>query len=438
MKTFFFTSFLLVFSIICSAQSNHCIKNRYAQDTLFSLSQLDIRKDVKYGISNNWPGSGSMDLHMDIYMPDMSIDPILERPLAILVHGGAFLAGDKKDMEYYAKAYAQRGIVAVSIQYQLGWDCPSTDLLGICVQCGTKYANLNKAIYRAVQDTRGALKYLISNASTYKIDTSAIFLMGESAGSITALHASYWNQAEADSFCSTCPSVLGSLDTVNHQLSNQINIKGIIDNCGAITKPAAIDNNSIPVIGFHDELDCVVPYGNNRLLNCLGCTAFTYASGSNTIHNRLKSNGVHTQMNTKALSLGHCSYPKSAIVGKSICFIKSIFCKNTTTSSTNDIWNAPKCDSGYVVSTPNLVHEKLAVYPNPSQGNVTISLPSSISASYHVKVLNSKGQTILDQWINSSDAKLDLRNTAPGLKFLFIYNRQGELISQNRIVSYNF
>lgn len=417
-----------------AAQTNHCIKNRYSQDTFFSLNQIDTLQNIKYGISNIWPGTGTQDLHMDVYMPKTAIDPLEKRPLIILIHGGAFLSGDKKDMAYFGNAYAQRGFVAVSIQYQLGWDCPNTNFLTICVQCGTKASNLIKAAYRAMQDTRGAIKYLVNNAATYEIDTAAIFLMGESAGSITALQTAFLNQHEVDSICTTCKPTLGSLDTVNAHLDNSFTIKAIVDNCGAINKLSTIDNNNIPVIGFHDDLDCVVPYGNGRVLNCLGCTAFNFVSGSNSIYSRLKSNGICAQMNSKIGSLNHCSYPKAAIVGKSSCFMKDLMCKNCATFANTAINNIPSCDSGYIMSTPEINANELNIYPNPSKGNFTIEWSDKHYANCFVRVMDINGSLIMEKQLEKAETTFNLTETTQGLKFIFLYSCSGELLAIKKII----
>lgn len=427
----FFALFTWAHSVV--GQTNHCIKNRYSQDTFFNLSQIDTLQNIMYGQSNIWPGSGTIDLKMDVYMPDTTIDPLTKRPLVLLIHGGAFLVGNKTDMRYFGNAYAQRGFVAVSIQYQLGWDCPTNNILALCVQCGSKNANLLKAAYRAIQETRGALKYLVTNAANYQIDTSLIFLMGESAGSITALHTAFLNQKEVDTICPNCKPTLGGLDTVNHHLNNAFTIKGVIDHCGAINKLSAIDNNDIPVIGFHDELDCVVPYGNARLINCLGCTAFSFASGSNSIHNKLKSNGVHTQMNTVGLSLGHCSYPKATLAGKSSCFMKSIFCQNQVNLTTRTIGNVPNCDSGYVLSNPEINANELVVYPNPAKQDFSISWNGHHLKNSTIRIMDAKGSLLLSKPFLNNYINVTLNETTAGLKFIFIYNEKNELLAVKKI-----
>jgi hypothetical protein len=431
----FFIALLLLAPIVASAQFNQCIKGRYSNDSIFSTSQLKIVKDIDYAKRKKWPGSDSMTLKMDVYMPDTSLDPVKKRPLILLIHGGAFLTGNKSNMKYFGEAYAQRGFVAVSIQYQLGWNCPSTDILSLCLLCGNKSADMVRAIYRATQDARGAIKYLVQQQKNYHIDTSSIFLMGESAGSITALHTAFWNQQEADTFCKTCSNLLGNLDAVNDQLPNQFTIKGVVNSCGAINNKNILNNN-IPVIGFHDDNDCVVPYNSGRLINCLGCTAFPFAAGSKQINTSLNSQGICNQLNTRPNSFNHCSYPKGAVLEKSTCFIKSVLCKTCTSSSSNTIWNIPNCDSGYILKTPFQLAPKAQVYPNPSTGLITLVIENK-SQDYFVEVINSTGRIVLLSDISLKETIINLNTLSNGLYNVLLKDSRGQILYQERIQKIN-
>ena len=118
-----------------------------------------------------------IDLFMDVYY--LGDDTVSKRPLVILLHGGAFLFGDKGGsfMRHLAQHYATRGFVVASVNYRLG-----------CSFVGLH--TIRRTIYRAVQDAGKAAHFLIDHAEDYGIDTNAIFLVGHSAGAITALMAS--------------------------------------------------------------------------------------------------------------------------------------------------------------------------------------------------------------------------------------------------------
>ena len=92
-----------------------------------------------------------------------------------------------------------------------------------------------------------------------------------------------------------------------------------------------IDDNQIPVIKLHNNPDCVVPYGSAPVMNCLGCSAFYWASGSNAIQARLSLNDVCTQRHARSEVLpDHCTYYTQPLLRKASCFLKGILCDNCT------------------------------------------------------------------------------------------------------------
>ena len=115
------------------------------------------------------------DLNMDLYYPNEPTP--LARPLLVLIHGGAFYNGDKQSVGFpeMGQHFAQRGFVVASINYRLGFRPTGK--------------SIDRAGYRAVQDAHAALRFLISRADEFQIDTNNIFVAGTSAGAITALNA---------------------------------------------------------------------------------------------------------------------------------------------------------------------------------------------------------------------------------------------------------
>ena len=100
------------------------------------------------------------DLEMDIYMP--AGDTATDRPVVIILHTGSFLpaiangqaTGDKTDnatMEQ-CKRFAQKGYVAVAINYRLGWNPISEDE-------NVRRSTLIQAAYRGLQDLRTAVRF---------------------------------------------------------------------------------------------------------------------------------------------------------------------------------------------------------------------------------------------------------------------------------------
>lgn len=101
---------------------------------------------------------GDNDLKMDIYSPKATAKPA---PLVVLVHGGCWMDGSRKEMGFYAVNLARLGYVTASVDYRLSEEAP----------------------YPAqIEDLRTALQWLTDNAGIYNIDPSRIALLGGSAG----------------------------------------------------------------------------------------------------------------------------------------------------------------------------------------------------------------------------------------------------------------
>ena len=126
-------------------------------------------------------------LEVDVYEPVG--DTETERPLVIVLHTGTFLpiiyngnpTGLRDDYATAAicQSYAKRGYVAANVEYRLGWNpyLPTQS---------EKAASLMKAVYRAIQDTKAAVRYFkkdyVDNGNTWGIDTSRIILSGQGSG----------------------------------------------------------------------------------------------------------------------------------------------------------------------------------------------------------------------------------------------------------------
>ena len=135
--------------------------------------------------------NGVPALEFDLYQPDG--DTEVERPLVIVLHTGTFApiiyngnpTGMRQDLATTAicQSYAKRGYVVANIEYRLGWNP------GAATQA-EKGASLMKAVYRAIQDTKSAVRFFredYENGNTYGIDTSRIILSGQGSGGWVAL-----------------------------------------------------------------------------------------------------------------------------------------------------------------------------------------------------------------------------------------------------------
>lgn len=110
----------------------------------------------------------------------------IKRPVMILVHGGGFASGDKGYTKWQgnfypdmATAFANQGYVVFSINYRLWPKCP-IDSFSI-------------ELDNAILDVLAAVKWIKGKYTEYGIDTTKIFICGDSAGGGLIVNASYCN-----------------------------------------------------------------------------------------------------------------------------------------------------------------------------------------------------------------------------------------------------
>jgi acetyl esterase/lipase len=252
MRTFFYhlSVALSILLLVFGTQQAQAQAGRY-QNPVFNT--VTVTSNVKYGKATTYLGFNK-DLKMDIYQPYG--DASTKRPVVVMIFGGAFLVGRKEatDMVAWCRELAKHGYVCVSIDYRLGFTIGSQ-------------RSATRAVYRAVQDARAALRFLVANKKKYKIDASRIFLGGESAGAITALHTAFLDTDakrpdETRATWSWLPesSDMGCLDCSGNTLSNTFSVKGIINIWGAINNVNHIEGyHNIPVVSIHGEDDGIVP-----------------------------------------------------------------------------------------------------------------------------------------------------------------------------------
>ena len=142
------TSGLMVATVIATV----CFISNVGQTDEPTAAKIVSREDVVYGRVS---GAG---LLADIAYPE-SKEPL---PAIISVHGGRWVGGHKKDTSTIkVEQWAGFGFFAMSIDYRLKGTTPAP------------------ACY---QDFQCAIRYVHAHAKEFNIDTSRIFLMGQSAG----------------------------------------------------------------------------------------------------------------------------------------------------------------------------------------------------------------------------------------------------------------
>lgn len=394
----FLIALLLCASIPLSAQ--FCTPgDRFTEVTVFEESEIDFQLDVTYGQAIDNEGN-MVTLLADFYYPSALVDTMTRRPAIMIIHGGGFQGGSKQSKRNECIDFAQRGFVAMSINYRLGWDTsmPEDQIL---------------AIYRAQQDAQAAMRFMIDQASVYGIDTNWVFIGGSSAGAITANNVVYGDQDEWEQVVPGIETMLGSLDTSTNALQNPYDIKGVYNNWGAVFYPFPDADEYRPQIGFHGEMDNTVPVdsSNNGLL------------GTRTIHQKLQAAQICGDLTVEPMG-GHGIYRgpdgDAFRVSKASCFFKSLFCQTCSSVSVTD--SVETVCSSMATSIHEAQENRYRVFPNPATDVLRIE---GLTGQETLKVFTSLGQLIMK---SNASTTLSMEGLADGLYLLNIRNGSNQQV----------
>lgn len=256
-------------------------------------------------------GAGEVPLLMDIYTPDG--DTLTDRPVVILAFGGAFVTGDRSQMEETATYFASRGYVAAAIDYRIyaGFGLPSgEEILDVAV--------------KAMHDVKGAVRYLRNDAMTdnqYGIDPEQIIVGGISAGAIASLQAAFLDEgdlAESDDQMRSAIALNGGIEGTSNDIAVSSSVIGVLNYSGALYDLDFIDAGDPWVISTHGDADTVVPYLTGRVQ--VGFPIDFELNGSGVMHPRLEEAGITHYLETVAGG-GHVDiYTDAAFAASRVAF----------------------------------------------------------------------------------------------------------------------
>ncbi|MBS1560980.1 MAG: alpha/beta hydrolase fold domain-containing protein [Bacteroidetes bacterium] len=378
--------------LVVRVTGQHCTSDlRYTDVAIFDTAQITIGANVQYGTANDVQGN-PVPLLMDLYYPNLAVDPVAARPMIVLFHGGGFSSGDKQsgDIRDLCVHMAMRGFVCASVNYRLGHDF-------------SEYGQY-KARHRAIQDGHAALRFISRNAASVRIDTNWLFVGGQSAGSLLALGMVYADQSELDSVSllygtTSVSTELGDVHASGNALTNSYSIKGVFNNWGGIVASEVDVDEMIPTIAFHGGLDPLVPIDVD--------TSFAHYTllGSRAIHADMIANGVCSELNVD-VSGGHGIYRDVASVyraQRASCFFRSIFCDRCSSFSTTD--SIPSSCSSPVHVDEQPCATSFHIDPNPFEGVMTIR---GLEGGAELTVYNCFGQVVHTDHVTIGPLQLDV------------------------------
>jgi poly(3-hydroxybutyrate) depolymerase len=423
--------FGLIFNIAFA--QDPCSNGRYA-DAVFS--QFNLTSNLTYGQNSNW-ANNTTTLKLDFYEP--ANDTLAARPLIIWVHGGSFIGGSKTDPDVKAlsERFALKGYACASISYRLGFfPFDSTNAI--------------KAVVRAVQDLKAAIRYFYKDAQTtnqFKIDTNHIFIGGSSAGAITALHVAYLNDAcELSEYMNASALAnMGGLDGNSGNPGYSTKVHAVINGCGALARYNWLEAGDVPLCSVHGTNDATVKY-NRGLVN--PGTPLMYLDGSRMIHERACAIGVSNQFYTfnnapHVPYLGNAAYMDSTERFVRDFLIGVMGCNQSTLLPANEmqeqavLYPSSYCDgapSNEICTTNNLSDYSpeigIKVYPNPTQGDIHIQASETLS---NIKIYGFDGKIFMQLKTNPTlDQEISLDALPNGI-FILEVETENQQIARTKI-----
>ncbi|MEB4613429.1 alpha/beta hydrolase [Leucobacter sp. M11] len=158
---------------------------------------------------------GDPDATLSLFRPEGAAEPL---PVVVWVHGGAWISGQKEDVEPYVRMIADRGFVAVTLDYSIGPEA----------QYPTAVGQINDA-----------LAFLNEHAAEYGIDPEQFVIAGDSAGAQLA------SQVTAMATNPQLATLMGTQPSLRPE-----QISGTILHCGVYDMRAMAELSGIENWGF--------------------------------------------------------------------------------------------------------------------------------------------------------------------------------------------
>jgi acetyl esterase/lipase len=198
---------------------------RFVHEVFTGQNEIKVHENIVYRSTTTFDGR-PIDLKLDIYEPtrDENVsnhDTRRERPVVMWMFGGAWVFGNKDQMDAYARDSAERGYVGVTIDYRIR----------------SAGADIVAAAWDAYDDAVAAVDWLKAHAGEYGLDPDAIVAGGISAGAINAMHLLY---------------APGTRGPATSPVAGGVAISGL-----SFTGPTGVDP---PSIMFEGTADAIVPY----------------------------------------------------------------------------------------------------------------------------------------------------------------------------------
>ncbi len=430
--------------------------NQFSYDSLINVS---------YGQATDYAGN-QVDLVLDIYKPKMDSNCL--RPIIVLVHGGAWIAGSKEDvyMKLMSREFAKKGWVVANINYRLGTHkAASYNMYALCnnsisAPCGyiSDSAEIFRANFRGMQDAKGAIRFMKNRNAIDSTDVNNVFIVGESAGAFIAYATAFTDQASEKS--SLCNAIS---DAPNPD--NNLNIYGCIPANNSLSRPdlGSIDGNlnlgnfnaSVKGIGsfygatfdlslinqlvdtpcvylFHQGADVVVNYEYGRVLGrtswecyaqtnlCQSYYFYPHAFGNESLKQFYSSLGAAAPL-YQADIVYNFNYLNNCFSNGHSIDNFNLRVQNMTGLFANKIAlspNNPQANCSLIdVKQIDKQSKNIAVYPNPTHHHLNIKVFDELIGKYYT-IYDVIGNTVLTGKITSNLTVIEIDKLQQGFYML--------------------
>ena len=199
---------------------------------------IEIKKDLVYATKEK------LDLKLDAYLPVGS----KVRPSVLVIHGGGWRIGSKRQLGRYASSLAERGFNAFAINYRLA----------------PKHKHPAQ-----IEDCRDAVRWIRQNSGKYGGDPDRIGALGYSAGAHLACLLAVTGKEQGDKEVGTkirvavgggTPCEFMSFPTKNKTLAYWLGgSRKEVPNAYRDASPTEhLDKGDAPIFFFHGEADYLV------------------------------------------------------------------------------------------------------------------------------------------------------------------------------------
>lgn len=446
-----------------------------AQQWVEKSYDYTVHSDSVYGTATSFM-STTDTLTLDVYVPECnSIFEDARRPLLMWIHGGAFLGGHKNEagIEDLCIQFARRGYVTASINYRKGfvsddqeWNCNYPEYSCVFAH---EAAEWDRAYYRAVQDAKGAVRWLVNHRDDYLIDTDNIFVAGESAGAFIALGTALLDsESERPESTYALPDApiphdsthdciynenhifdgegiprpdLGGFEGTIEPTEIDYTIKGVGNMYGGMLSDLLEyhnpDNPQPAIYSFHQPCDLVVPIDSGNvyaglswcMTNGYGCYAIantTKVYGSSTIDTWNSENDYGYPMLSE---FGAIEFPYSFVFGEGSCLDQALnsdchYYDNADLRENNlaaffapFVTTFPECLPDEVTGVSDSARNELLLFPNPVKSILTVDAQKS--GLYSFEVLDVWGRVVIPAGSpTETPIRIDVADLPSGMYFV--------------------